>query len=160
MGPTRRSFTDDQERRVGTEQAGTQWRPIVVELPAGPWDGLKNFEEACCAHAAPDAHGDDHVPGVTATPFQESVPDKAGTGHPVRVADGDGPAVDVDLVRVDLQEILAVEGLRREGLIQLPQVDVVDTETVLGEKFRDGEDRSDAHLVGCATSHGDPAVGP
>src|ERR1035438_6437007 len=106
--------------------------PITIKtVPVGvrgrwPRVDSEHFEEAGGAHTAADAHGDHDVPGLAATALEQCVPDLAGAGHSVRVADGDGAAVDVQLVRVDLEEVAAVHGLGREGLVQLPQVDVLD----------------------------------
>ena len=82
---------------------------------------------------------------------------QARAGHAERVADGDGAAVDVVLVRVDAQLVAAVEALAGEGLVQLPKVDVVDLQPVAFEQLRHGEHRADAHLVGLAAGHG-PAL--
>src|SRR5450631_1553146 len=140
---------------IGNSLCSRRW--VLREVTRA---GSVDFEEAGGAHAAADAHGDHDVAGLAATALQQCVPDLAGAGHPVRVADGDGSAVDVQLVRVDLEEVAAVHGLGGEGLVQLPQVDVLDLEVVLGEKLRDGEDRSDPHLVRCAAGDRDAAVRP
>ena len=48
------------------------------------------------------------------------------------------------------EPVAAVDHLRREGFVQLPDVDVVDLEPVLLEQLRHREHRTDAHLVGLA----------
>ena len=66
------------------------------------------------------------------------------------MADGDGAAVDVEPVVGDAELVAAVDHLHREGLVQLPQADVVDLEAGALEQPRHREHRADAHLVGLA----------
>src|SRR5688572_20209161 len=112
--------------------------------------GSENFEQARAAHAAADAHGDDRVLGAAALAFLQDVAGEPRAGHAEGVADGDGAAVDVVLLRVDAQLVAAVEALAGEGLVQLPQVDVVHLQAMPLQQARDGEDRPDAYLVGLA----------
>ena len=51
--------------------------------------------------------------------------DQTRARHPERVADGDGAAIDVELVRIDPQLAGAIQRLAGEGLVQLPKVDVM-----------------------------------
>ena len=83
----------------------------------------------------------------------------AGARHAVRVADRDGAAIDVEDVVVDAQPVAAVERLHGEGLVELPQVDVVDAQAVTLQQPGYGEGRADAHLVGLTASHGEAADG-
>ena len=117
---------------------------------AAPLRRLEDLEQARAAHAAADAHGDHHVLGAAALAFLQDVAGQARAGHAEGVADGDGAAVDVVLLRVDAQLVAAVEALAGEGLVQLPKVDVVDLQAVAFQEARDGEHRADAHLVGLA----------
>src|SRR5438270_4224878 len=55
---------------------------------------VDDLEQARRAHAAADAHGDDDVFRAPAPPFDERMADEARAGHAVRMADGDGAAVD------------------------------------------------------------------
>src|SRR3954464_4891523 len=117
-----------------------------------------HLEQACCSHAAADAHRHHNKPCLAAPAFDEDMADHAGTRHTVGVADGNRPAIDVELLRIDPEPVAAVQHLAGEGLVQLPQVDVLDPQTVLLQQLGDGEDRADAHLVGCATGHGHAAI--
>jgi len=56
--------------------------------------------------------------------------------------------------------IPAVEGLGGKGLVELPQIDVVDRQPASFEQPGDGEHGSDPHLVGLAARDGDPPVDP
>ena len=54
--------------------------------------------------------------------------------------------------------VAAVEDLHGEGLVELPETDVVDLEAVRLEELRHGEDRPDAHLVRIAARDRDAAI--
>ncbi|SKX89342.1 Uncharacterised protein [Mycobacteroides abscessus subsp. abscessus] len=86
------------------------------------------------------------------------MPDAARARHAVGMTHRDAAAVDVEPLRIDSEFVAAVEGLRRESLIELPQTDVVDGQPVLLEQFRHREYRPDPHLVGGASRNGHAAV--
>ena len=99
----------------------------------------------------------DDVPGAAALALDEGVADHAGAAHAVGVADRDRAAVDVELVVRDAELVAAVDHLHGEGLVQLPQVDVVDLQAVALEQPRHREDRADAHLVRLAAGDAEAA---
>ena len=68
-----------------------------------------------------------------------------GAGASEWMAEGDGAAVDVELVVGDAELLLDVDRLAAEGLVDLEDVDVVDREVVLGEQLLDRRERADAH---------------
>src|SRR5216684_3491010 len=108
------------------------------------------LEQPGRAHAAADAHGDD-APALL--PAMQLVQQRAGhpaPGHAVRVADGDRAAVRVEPLRVDAEAVAAVHHLRREGLVQFDDVDVLELHVRVLEQLRHREDGADAHLVGLA----------
>ena len=82
---------------------------------------------------------------------------EARAGHAVRMPDGDRSTGDVVFLRVDAELVTAIEHLRGKGLVQLPDIDLVNRKAVLAEKFGNGEDRTDPHLFGIAAGHGDAA---
>ena len=51
------------------------------------------------------------------------------SGRSERVSDSDGPSVEVDLLKVDAELLDRVDSLRGKGLVDLPEVDVLDGET-------------------------------
>ena len=53
---------------------------------------------------------------------------------------------------VDTEDVGAVKGYDGEGLVQLPEVDVIDGKTVTGEELRDSNSRPDTHLLRGTTS--------
>src|SRR5579863_10322658 len=83
---------------------------------------VEHLEQARATLAAADAHGDDRVLDLAATPgLLEDLAGEPRAGHPERMADGDRAAVDVVLFRVDAQGVAAVETLAGESLVELPQ---------------------------------------
>jgi hypothetical protein len=56
---------------------------------------------------------------------------------------------------VDPEDIGAVKGYDGEGLIQLPEVDVIDGKTVTGEELRDSNSWADSHFLRGTTSDGE-----
>ena len=113
----------------------------------------EHFEQPSRAHAAADAHGDDDVPDFPAPSLDQRVPDEPCATHAVWVANRDRATVDIEPVRRNAETIAAVEGLDGEGLVELPQPDVIDVEAGSLEQPRDREDGADAHLVGLASDH-------
>src|SRR5215467_10970990 len=69
--------------------------------------------------------GGAHVLDAAPLSLDERVPDEARAGHAVGMADGDRPAVDVELVVGDAQPVAAVDHLHRERLVQLPEPNVL-----------------------------------
>ena len=72
-------------------------------------------------------------------------------GHPVGMAEGDRAAVRVQLVAERVDAELAADGkyLRRERLVQLDDVDLVDRHPGLLQRHAHRLDRADAHDLGC-----------
>lgn len=79
----------------------------------------------------------------------------AGGGH--RVAQGDAAAVDVDLVGVEGEAAHDGHAHRREGLVDLEEVDVVEGKPCPGKGFGDGQGGRHAGLRGVDT-HGCPGA--
>jgi hypothetical protein len=71
-----------------------------------------------------------------------NVPDHAGTGHAVGMADRYRAAIDVENLVRDTEFVAAIDDLHRKCL----------------EEFRHGKDRADAHLVGLAACDGSAAI--
>ncbi len=71
------------------------------------------------------------------------------------MADGDRAAVDVVLLVIDTQGVAAVQALRGEGLVELPQVDIGNLQPFCLEQARYGVDGTDAHLFRLTTGHGE-----
>ena len=80
--------------------------------------------------------------GAAAVALEQQVPGHPRAGHAERVADRDRPAVDVEDVVVDAELVAAIERLAGEGLVQLPEVDVVDLQPLALEQARNGKDRA------------------
>src|ERR1019366_212401 len=108
---------------------------------------LHDLEQTGGTHAAADAHGDDSVFGLAAAALDQGVTGEARARHAVGMTDRNRAAVDIDLLRIDAQFVAAIEHLHREGLVQFPEIDVVDLEAVALEQARHREYRPDAHLI-------------
>ena len=67
--------------------------------------------------------------------------------------DRDRPAVDVVLLGINPEFLAAVQRLYGKGLVELPEVDVVDAETVSLKQAGDRPYRPDSHLVGLEARH-------
>src|SRR5262245_13617308 len=133
----------------------------IVRCPTPPLprkDLLHDLKQAGGAHAAADAHGDDHVLGLAAAAFDQDMPGAARAGHAEGMADRDRAAVDVELLLGNAELVAAVEDLHGEGLVQLPEIDVVHLEPEALQELGDGIDRADAHLVGLAARHDEALV--
>ena len=72
----------------------------------------------------------------------------AGAGHAERVTEGDGAAVDVELVHRDAEVLGRRDDLGGERLVDLDQVDVVDRHAGPRQRLAAGLDRAEAHDLG------------
>jgi hypothetical protein len=72
---------------------------------------------------------------------------KARPGHVISMAERHRPAVDVELIRIDAKLVATIDHLHSMGLVQLPQVDIVDRPRVPLQQPRRRGHRADAHLV-------------
>src|SRR4051812_45087293 len=78
-----------------------------------------------------------------------------GTGRAERVAERDRAAVDVDLGQVGAGLLLPREHHRREGLVDLDQVDVVDRQAGLLQGVRRRRDGRREHVDRVGAAHGE-----
>src|SRR6267154_37708 len=109
---------------------------------------MDDFKKARGAHAATHAHRDNGVFRLAPATLDQGVAGQARSGHAVGMTDRDRAAIDVELFRIDAELVAAIDHLHRERLVQFPEIDVVDLQSVAPEKTRHGIDRTDAHLVG------------
>src|SRR6266436_10358339 len=125
--------------------------PTRTTLPASASSvgiiSMDDFEQPGSAHAATDAHGHHAVFGLAATSLDQKMSGQAGPGHAIGVADRDRTAIDIEFLGIDAQFVAAINHLDGIGLIQLPQIDVVDLQAMTLEQARDRRHRADAHLV-------------
>src|SRR3954465_9264373 len=100
---------------------------LVSTLPANaPKISAVDFEQAGAALAAADAHRDDAPLGLAPAAFLQDVAGETRAGHAERMADRDRAAVDVVLLGIDAELVARIETLAGEGLVELPEIDVVD----------------------------------
>src|SRR5690242_5740149 len=100
------------------ELAGAQDQSVA--LPAGT---------AQCGH---------RVAGTASCQFKGRVQGDPGPRHADRMADRDGPAVDVDLRRIDPEFLRRRQRDRRERLVDLDDVELVDGDAFTGDGLLDG----------------------
>src|SRR5262245_29458300 len=97
------------------------------------------------AHAAADAQGGKPLVGVAALHLKQQRVEHAPAGSTDRMPDGDGAAIDVDLVGVPAQTLVDGASLGRERLVGLDQVEVLDAPAGLLQGLLGGGDRSRTH---------------
>src|SRR5262245_6049722 len=106
------------------------------------------------ALAAADAGRGDAEALLAAPELQEERQDQARAGRAERVPERDRAAVDVDLVAVEAELLLDAEVLRREGLVDLEEVDVGELDARALEALPDRGHGPDAHLGGIYADRG------
>src|ERR1700693_2221163 len=90
----------------------------------------KYLEQPGRAHSAAHAHRHDGVAHAAAPALEQRVTDEPRPGHAVRMPDGNPAAIDVQALGIDAETLLAVDHLDGEGLVELPESDVVDRQAV------------------------------
>src|SRR5690606_7450417 len=119
---------------------------------------LQHLEQAGGAHAAADAHRADHELGVAALALDQRVADVTRTGHALGMPDRECGTVDVQELVRDAEPVPAVDHLHGEGLVQLPEPDVIHPEPGPLQELRHREHGPDTHLVRLRAGHGHGAV--
>src|SRR5471032_375780 len=147
--------------RAAKEPRSSRANPIFKFMCAPPIGSKSSghFEQTRRAHAAADEHRDDDVLHAPPLALDERMTHEARAGDTVWMSDGDGAAIDVELVVGNLQPVAAIDDLHREGFVELPQADVRHLQTSALEQARNGEDGTNAHLVGLAARHREAAEG-
>src|SRR5207253_1629848 len=157
------SVSPDRSGRSGLV-ASTRILPVRSPAPRrAAWaaaQGVASSTTSPWAAASADAHRADDPAGAPALALDQGVAHHPGAAHAVRVADRDGAAVDVQRLRRDTEPVTAVDDLDGEGLVQLPEVDLVPAEAEAFEEPRHGEHGADPHLVGLASRDGEAPVDP
>src|SRR2546425_191058 len=155
--PTRASAASARAR--WPKPAGASWGRAGADGRCAPGRSAP-LEQSRRAHAAADAHGADDVARAAALALDERVADHARAAHAVRMADGDGAAVDVQFLHRDSELVAAVDHLHGERLVQLPEIDLAHRDAGALQKARHGEDGPDPHLVRLAGGDGETAEDP
>ena len=124
-------------------------RSPTHRCPQNEWPPDSPLEDDGEALADADADRGDRDSAAAAGEFVRGVADDAAARGAERVADRDRAAVDVDLLGVELgPQLQAREALRREGLVELDEVDVRPGAAGARERAVRGLDRRDAEHVG------------
>src|ERR1700729_2305923 len=113
---------------------------------AGDPSAAIDLDDHGVALAATGADRGPPEPAAAAPKLEQERAEDAGAGGADRVAERDRAAVDVDLVLVEAEHPHRVERHRRERLIDLPQIDVVDLEAGLLERLLGGVRRGPGQI--------------
>src|SRR2546426_11710018 len=97
---------------------------------------VARLEEPGRALPAADAHRHHAVARLAAQHLVGDGADHARARHAERMPDGDRAAVDVQLRGIETERVATVDDLRGEGLVELPEVDVLDREPVTLQQLR------------------------
>src|ERR1700688_4734795 len=95
---------------------------------------VDDFKQTGSTHAATHAHRDNGVFRFATAALDQGVAGQARAGHAVGMTDRDRAAIDVELFRIDAKLVAAIDHLHRERLVQFPEIDIVDRESVPLEK--------------------------
>src|SRR5690606_1155460 len=107
-----------------------------------------HFENPRRAHPATDAHGHEPDSAAAAPELVNELRRELGARRTEWVAEGDGPAVDVQLGLVEAELPRDGQDLGGEGLVELDQVYVAEAHPRTAERLGHGLDRTDPHDVG------------
>src|SRR5439155_9443880 len=118
---------------------------------------MNDFQKPRGPHAATDTHGDNGIFRLAPTALNQSVAGQPRSSHAVGMPDCDRAAIDVELFRVDPELVAAIDHLHREGLVQFPEINIVDLESVSLEQAGNGMDRADTHFVRFTTRRNEAA---
>src|SRR5262249_16947801 len=102
-------------------RAARRSRPPAATAAALRSRSIEDFEQPGCAHAASDAHGHHRALGLAAAAFHQRVAHETRAGHAEWVADRDRAAIDVVFFRIDAELVAAIQALRGEGFVELPE---------------------------------------
>ena len=95
--------------------------------------------------------------GAAALAFDEGMADQSGACRSVRMAHGDGAAIDVQAFIGNTQLVAAVKHLHGKGFVEFPQIDIVNLHARALQQPRDGKDRTNTHFIRLATGHRESA---
>src|SRR5215211_5593817 len=124
-------------------ERATPWRSCFVDAPeerhyggvysassgALPAKTLNPLDDRRGAHAAADAERGEAVREVAPLQLVEQRAQDHRARGAQRMAHGDGAAVHVDLVVRHLEDLQVTQHDRSEGLVQLPEIDVLHAHT-------------------------------
>src|SRR6476646_5962092 len=122
------------------KKATRRLRRVAGSLAAGLCRSSRrsaiDFKQAGAALAAADAHRHDAPLRLAPAAFLQDMAGETRTGHAEGMADRDRAAVDVVLLRIDAELVARIEALAGESLIELPEIDVVDLQTMALQQLR------------------------
>src|SRR4030088_3218280 len=111
---------------------------FLVELHS-----MDDFEQACGAHAATDAHRHNRVFRVAPAALDQGVARQTRSGHAIGMTNRDRTAIHVQLFRIDAELVAAINYPPRERLVPPVPTTRPAGHAVWFEKPRHGVDRTD-----------------
>ena len=108
-------------------------------------DCLLGNNDTGSAHTGTNAHGGDTNLLASSSQLGEQGRNLAGTGGTKRVTEGNGTTLGVDLVDINLGLMDGEESLRGKGLVNLVNVNVVNSETNILQDSGDGVSGTNTH---------------
>src|SRR6266536_5473242 len=112
------------------EQFSNRWFHEELLLFCRAFFSMDDFQKPRGPHAATNTHGDDGVFHLAPASLNQSVAGQPRSSHAVGMTDCDRAAIDVELFRIDPELVAAIDHLHREGLVQFPEIDIVDLKSV------------------------------
>src|SRR3990172_13203729 len=106
------------------------------------------FDDGGDALADTDAHGRETITAAAFFHFVNQRRHYARAAAAKRMAEGDGAAVHVQLIQVDLQLPNASKNLRGKGLVHFDEIDLLHGESGSLERLLGRRNRPDAHIIG------------
>src|SRR6185312_7180813 len=106
---------------------------------------LNPLDDRRDAHAAANTQSHQGAPGITALQLVDHGAENHCARGTQRVAHGYGTTVDVELLIGDVQVLLELQHHRREGLVELEQIDVVDCQAGAVEHLARGRGWAGEH---------------
>src|ERR1035437_8586972 len=95
---------------------------VFISILACP--ASENLKQARRTHAAAHAHGHNDVSDSPSASLDQRMRCQAVTRHAIRMADGNGAAVDIEAVIGNSEPVAAIDHLHRKGFVQLPEPDI------------------------------------
>src|SRR5690554_6087226 len=115
---------------------------------------LASLKQSCNSLSTSDAHANDGVAATGACQLMDRLDDENGAGRADGVPKGDAAAVGVDPGGVDIQVLDNRQCLSGEGLVELPEVDLLAGDAGRCQQLLDGRYGPDAHVARVDADHG------
>ena len=127
---------------------------VLARVIAGKRRSLDSFDDRRDTLTDADAHGRETVAAAALFHFMDEGRHDPGAAAAQRMSQGNGAAIDVESVETDAELAGAGKHLRCECLVDLDQIDLLDTQSCAFESFLRRRNGADAHVVGVDAGRG------